>query len=134
LLKPLSTPIPQTRPPAFVGKRDRNVGAYKIRPEDIHSRTPHIGSGQNHYAKRHCPDSGRSRTVDRNGKTHRPAQNALHTLVQSPRNDPPHIDNRVIQGVAEPISSMINDLGMSMVFVCVKFNEIQKSRFFKREI
>jgi hypothetical protein len=51
-------------------------------PENIRDHSPHIGFGRNRYVEPHSPDSGRSRTADRDHKTHGPTQNVLHRPVQ----------------------------------------------------
>ena len=72
----------QTPPLYFGGKRERNFGACGRTPEDIHNRTPHNEPGRNRYVEPHSPDSGRSRTADRDDKTHGPAQNIPRRPVQ----------------------------------------------------
>ena len=75
-LGPPRTPIRQTRPLAFGGRKDRSDDACKKRPEDIHDRTPHIEPGRNRYVEPHSPDSGRSRTADREDIRSQPAVNS----------------------------------------------------------
>ena len=84
----------RTEVSAFVPLRRDFRFASTQRPEDIHGRIPHIGPGQSRYAEPHSLNNGRSQTAGRDGKTHRPAQNAPHKLVRNPRNDPQHTDNR----------------------------------------
>jgi len=49
---------PRIPPPASDGRKDRNDGACRRRPEDIHVGNPGTSPGQSRGAGRHSPGSG----------------------------------------------------------------------------
>jgi hypothetical protein len=74
---------------------DKNAGACKKTPANIHARNLHILPGQNHYADHRSPGNAGLLVQHKVGKNHIVSQIGLHRPAQMFRDDPQYTDSMV---------------------------------------